>query len=102
MCLKRSSSVQQQRRKKSGSDSEGEELKSRPFGATPRMLKVGPLPQRMLKEPAGSGNQASSQVMISLPSGKKLMNRIKNQQEPLACRSIQVRQPFLFLISQSP
>ncbi|KAA1086689.1 Glucosyltransferase-like protein [Puccinia graminis f. sp. tritici] len=66
------------------------------------MLKVGPLPQRMLKEPAGSGNQASSQVMISLPSGKKLMNRIKNQQEPLACRGIQVHQPFLFLISQSP
>ncbi|KAA1101668.1 Glucosyltransferase-like protein [Puccinia graminis f. sp. tritici] len=85
---KRSSSLQQQRRKKkSGSDSEGEELKSRSFGATPRMLKVGPLPQRMLKEPTGSGNRASSKVMISSPSGEKLMNRIKNRLHVAASRS---------------
>ncbi|EFP78276.2 Glucosyltransferase-like protein [Puccinia graminis f. sp. tritici] len=43
------------------------------------MLKVGPLPQRMLKEPAGSGNRASSHVMISSLSGKKPMNQIKNR-----------------------
>ncbi|KAA1093239.1 Glucosyltransferase-like protein [Puccinia graminis f. sp. tritici] len=51
------------------------------------MLKVGPLPQQMLKEPAGSGNRASSQVMISLPSGEKLMNRIKNTLHVAAFRS---------------
>ncbi|WAQ85695.1 hypothetical protein PtA15_6A323 [Puccinia triticina] len=86
---KRSSSLQQQRRKKkkSGSDSEGEELKSRSFGATPRMLKGGPLPQRMLKEPAGSGSRPSSKVMISSPSGEKLMNRIKNRLLVSASRS---------------
>ncbi|POV95365.1 hypothetical protein PSTT_16283 [Puccinia striiformis] len=79
---KRSSSLQQQpsrREKTSSSDSESsesEELKSRSFGATPRISKLSlqPQPKRML-----SGSRPSSKVMISSPSGEKLMNRIKNR-----------------------
>ncbi|KAI7965952.1 hypothetical protein MJO29_001700 [Puccinia striiformis f. sp. tritici] len=79
---KRSSSLQQQpsrRKKTSSSDSESsesEELKSRSFGATPRISKLSlqPQPKRML-----SGSRPSSKVMISSPSGEKLMNRIKNR-----------------------
>ncbi|KNZ64579.1 hypothetical protein VP01_1012g2 [Puccinia sorghi] len=75
---KRSSSLQQHRRKKSGSESESEELKSRSFGAKPRKIKLGQLTKRMLKEPE-MGSRPSSKMMISSPSGEKLMNRIKNR-----------------------
>jgi len=75
---KRSSSLQQHRRKKSGSESESEELKSQSFGAKPRKIKLGQLTKRMLKEPE-TGSRPSSKMMISSPSGEKLMNRIKNR-----------------------
>ncbi|PLW56927.1 hypothetical protein PCANC_01243 [Puccinia coronata f. sp. avenae] len=75
---KRSSSLQQQRRQSKSSGSEGEELKSQSFGAVPRKIASGPLTKRMLKE-SGTGTRPSSRIMISSPSGEKLMNRIKNR-----------------------
>lgn len=87
---KRSASLQQHRSTNKpalDSESESEEFKTRSVGATTDRAKVGKLTKRMLKDPNGGRSGSGSKLMISSPSGEKLMNRIKNRLQLEASRS---------------